>query len=220
MPLQGKLKEMSLANLIQVNCQEVRSARLTLDHAGQEGQVFFADGQVVHATVGDRVGESAVYEMLAWDDGTFVLDRDQSTPATTIQAPWHALLLEGMKRTVERPPVARPSAAPPKKDALAQLGAIAGVNGVVIASSDGGVLGANLPDSDAAAAAALAVFIGAAAVQLGETLQLNQLAYGLVTLKNNRLLVLTHADRYIGLLLGEQGAPASVAAAASEFLKQ
>jgi len=220
MPLQGNLKEMSLANLIQVNCQEVRSARLTLDHAGQEGEVFIADGQVVHATLGDLVGESAIYEMLRWDGGTFVLDRDQPAPSTTITTQWNALLLEGMKRLAERPTAKRKASESAKSDLLIQLKAIDGVSGALISSTDGIIQKADIPGSDGEGEAAVAVFIGAAALQLGDTLQLNQLGHGVVTIKNKRLLVLQHADRFIGLVLADNGSPAIVAHAANEILKK
>lgn len=110
MPLQGNLREMSLANLIQVNCQEMRSAQLTLTRADQTGEIYFSDGQVAHATFGALRGEAAVYALLQWDDGTFVLVLDVPTPEKTISVPWSALLLEGMKRVAEAP-VAPPHAA-------------------------------------------------------------------------------------------------------------
>lgn len=72
MPLQGDLQEMSLANLIQVNCQEMRSARLVLTRVDQSGEIYFSDGQVVHATLGELYGTVAVYAMLQWDTGTFL----------------------------------------------------------------------------------------------------------------------------------------------------
>lgn len=219
MPLQGNLKEMSLANLIQVNCQEMRSARLTLEHAGQAGEVYFSDGQVVHAVFGNAVGESAVYEMLAWADGTFVLDRDQHTLDKTITIKWNALLLEGMKRLAEQPVAARRSEGVMKPDVLAQLKAIDGVTGAVISASDGVVLGVDIPSSDGEGEAAVAVFVGTAAGQLGEALQLNTLSHGVVFLKNKRLLVLQQPDRFVGLVLAEHSSPAIVANAASQALK-
>jgi predicted regulator of Ras-like GTPase activity (Roadblock/LC7/MglB family) len=220
MPLQGNLKEMSLANLIQVNCQEVRSARLTLEHAGQEGEVYFSDGQVVHATLGDLGGEPAIFEMLTWEDGAFVLDRDQPAPATTIDVKWNELLLEGMKRAAERPIAKRGSEGNMKPDTLEQLKALDGVGGAVISSADGIVLGADIPGSDGEGEAAVAVFIGAAAGQLGDALQLKTFAHGVVTLKNKRLVVLQQPDRFTGLVLAEHGSPAIVANAANEILKK
>jgi hypothetical protein len=86
---------MSPANLIQVNCQEMRSARLALTRADQSGEIYFSDGQVVHAMFGAQRGEDALYELLAWDAGTFVLERDVAAPEKTITANWNALLLEG-----------------------------------------------------------------------------------------------------------------------------
>lgn len=218
MPIQGDLKEMSLANLIQVNCQEMRSARLTLEHAGQQGEVYFSDGQVVHATLGNRTGVETVFAMLAWDDGTFVLDRDIAAPAKSITMPWNELLLQGMMRIDEH----RDHAEAERtgiQTILAQLRSIEGVSGAVIAASDGIVLGADVPNSDGEQEAAVAVFIGAAAQQLGETLDLDGFSHGIVSLQDKRLLVLQMPDRFVGLVLtGERTSPAIVSNAAKEIL--
>jgi len=219
MPLQGNLQEMSLANLIQVNCQEMRSAQLTLQHADQSGEVYFSDGQVVHAVFGTLRGEEAMYELLTWDNGKFVLERDVPAPEKTIAVNWNVLLLEGMKRVAERPVVHKEEKAM-KPDTLAQLRALDGVAGAVIAASDGIVLGADMPGSDGENEAAAAVFTGAAADQLGQALQLGTFGHGLVVLKNRRLLVLQQPDRYIGLILSENASPTIVATAANEVLKK
>jgi predicted regulator of Ras-like GTPase activity (Roadblock/LC7/MglB family) len=219
MSLQGSLREMSLVNLIQVNCQEMRSARLTLTRADQSGEIYFSDGQVVHATFGAQRGEDALYELLAWDAGTFVLERDVPAPEKTITANWNALLLEGMKRTAERPLV-KPVEENMKPDTLAQLKGIDGVIGAVISASDGIVLSADVPGSDGEHEAAAAVFIGSAADQLGEALQLGTFGHGVVALKNKQLLVLQQPDRYVGLMLGENASPTIVANAANEVLKK
>jgi predicted regulator of Ras-like GTPase activity (Roadblock/LC7/MglB family) len=219
MPLQGNLHEMSLANLIQVNCQEMRSAQLTLQHKDQSGEVYFSDGQVVHAVLGALRGEEAMYELLVWDDGTFVLERDVPAPEKTSAVNWNALLLEGMKRVAEQPAVHKEEEAM-KPDTLAQLRALDGVAGAVIAASDGIVLGADMPGSDGENEAAAAVFTGAAAEQLGQALQLGTFGQGLVALKNRRLLVLQQPDRYIGLILSDNASPTIVATAANEVLKK
>jgi len=219
MPLQGNLNEMSLANLIQVNCQEMRSARLMLEHAGQQGEVYFSDGQVSHAVLGDVTGNEAVYEMLTWTDGTFVYDRDQSSPTKTITVKWNALLLEGMKRMAERPAPVSKAEVKMKTDTLSQLKQIDGVNGVVLATSDGIVLGADIPGSDGEGEAAVAVFLGAASSQLADVLQLSTFSHGVVSLKQKRLLVMQKTDYYVGLVLGENVSPAIVASAAAQVLK-
>lgn len=219
MALQGSLKELSLANLIQVNCQEMRSARLTLEHAGHAGEVYFSDGQVVHATLSDLVGETAVFEMLTWNDGTFILDRDQPSPAKTIYLLWNDLLLQGMKWLAERPMIESKPEETMRPDTLARLKEIDGVTGAVIAATDGVVLSVDTPGSDGEGEAAVAVFIGAAASQLGEALQLNMFSHGVALLKNKRLMVLQQPDRFVGLVLAENSSPAIVASAANQVLK-
>lgn len=221
MPLQGNLQEMSLANLIQVNCQEMRSARLVLTRADQIGEIYFSDGQVVHARLGDLQGEAAIYALLQWDEGTFVLERDVAAWEKTITIPWNVLLLEGMKR-VGAASVApsRSSGGSMSADVIAQLRTISGVESVIIASHDGVLIGADVQGSEAESRAAVTVFLGTAAQQLSDALQLGTFAHGVITQKSKRLLILPQADRYIGLELAENASPSIVATAANEMLKK
>jgi predicted regulator of Ras-like GTPase activity (Roadblock/LC7/MglB family) len=97
----GRLSTMGLPSIVQVNCEERNEARLRLQHQGQEGTIFFADGRAVHAGLGSQVGEEAVYELLSWEDGTFELEMGVSPPERTIEVGWSSLLLEGMRRIDE-----------------------------------------------------------------------------------------------------------------------
>ncbi len=218
MPLLGSLQEMSLANLIQVNCQEMRSARLALTHLDQTGEVFLSDGQVVHATLGSQSGKDALYEMLSWDDGKFVFERDVHTSDKTITTHWNELILEGMMQAAERA-ARRAKQSKLQNDTLTKLRALDGVTGVVISAVDGIVLGADLANSDGEPEAALTVFIGAAADQLGSALGLNAFSHGVVITQAKRLLVLQRPDRYVGVLLGERTSPAVIASAAHSILR-
>jgi predicted regulator of Ras-like GTPase activity (Roadblock/LC7/MglB family) len=220
MPLQGSLREMSLANLIQVNCQEMRSARLTLRSRGQEGEIFLSDGQVVHAALGDLVGEDAIYVMISWDEGSFVLDLDMVPPGKSIKTSWEDLILQGMMQVPERQTAEKQTKEHSSPDMLTQLKAIDGVNGAVISASDGIVLGANVPDSDGENEAAVAVFIGSAADQLGQALHLDAFVHGVVSLKGKRILILEQPDRYVGLVLAENASAAIVASAATHIFKK
>ena len=49
MALVGNLKDLKLANLIQLNCMERNTAKLTIDYAGKYGTIYFQGGQVAHA---------------------------------------------------------------------------------------------------------------------------------------------------------------------------
>jgi predicted regulator of Ras-like GTPase activity (Roadblock/LC7/MglB family) len=230
MPLQGSLRELSLANLIQVNCQEMRSARLALANRSEKGEVYFSDGQVVHAVDDTRSGEEALFHMLSWEDGTFTLDTDVHSPETSIHTPWSNLLLEGMKRlsewqTEEGSSTKVQDSGRREEGAmvpgtLTQLKTIDGVTGVVIAACDGIVLASDVPEGDGEREAAVAVFVGAAANQVSEAMQFEAFDQGVVTLKSKRVLVISQPDRYIGLWLGENASPAIVGNAATQILKQ
>lgn len=99
--MQGSLKDMAVADLIQHNCQDRKTARLVIEHQGQEATIFFDGGAVLHATLGDIQGEEVVYRILDWQKGTFNLESDISAPERTITRGWAGLLLEGARRLDE-----------------------------------------------------------------------------------------------------------------------
>jgi hypothetical protein len=96
MALVGNLKDLKLPNLIQINCMEKNNAKLTLEHSGQYGFLYFQGGQVVHAEFDPDTGEKALFRMLAFDEGKFKVEADIRPPVVTIKAHWNNLLLEGL----------------------------------------------------------------------------------------------------------------------------
>jgi DNA-binding response OmpR family regulator/predicted regulator of Ras-like GTPase activity (Roadblock/LC7/MglB family) len=100
--VRGNLRTLSLPNIVQINCEERHKARLQLKRQGQQGSIYFAEGDVVHAELGSWVGEDAVYELLNWEQGSFELEQGVSAPERTINVGWSSLLLEGMRRIDER----------------------------------------------------------------------------------------------------------------------
>jgi len=90
MPLEGSLRELSLTNIIQLNCNEMNTATVCLTHEDQEGLVCFADGAIVHAEAGHLIGEEAVYELLSWPDGSFVVRQGEQAPRRTISSNWNS----------------------------------------------------------------------------------------------------------------------------------
>ncbi len=102
MPLQGNLEDMNLANLVQIMCQEMRSARIAVTNSHRSGEIYLSDGQIVHASVGTLSGREALYELLSWDHGTFVFDGDVHAHEKTISAGWNELILGAMMQAAER----------------------------------------------------------------------------------------------------------------------
>ena len=101
MALQGNLKDMSVADIIQVNCQDKKIALATISNQGRDAKLYFNDGAVVHAELDTLMGEEVIYQILGWDDGEFTLDIGVLAPQVTIKRNWSGLLLEGAKRLDE-----------------------------------------------------------------------------------------------------------------------
>lgn len=145
MALKGNLTDISIADLIQLNCQSGVRARLTARRGGDELTVYFDGGEIAHAQVRDVRGEEAVYELLAWPEGTFEVEQGVAPPERTIRVPWSALVMEGLRRLDEQ---RQAEAAPPADrlaEALRTMAAASSFQGIAVISRDGVVLGAELP---------------------------------------------------------------------------
>ncbi len=101
MALNGSLKDMGVADLIQHNCQDRKTARLDAEYKGQQATLFFEDGNVTYASLGDLRGEEVIYRILNWQEGSFTLETGSTAPEHNITRSWSALLLEGAKRLDE-----------------------------------------------------------------------------------------------------------------------
>jgi predicted regulator of Ras-like GTPase activity (Roadblock/LC7/MglB family) len=229
MPLEGSLEELSLTNIIQVNCNEMNTATVRLAREDDEGLLCFAEGAIVHAAVGHLVGEEAVYELLSWPDGTFIVEQDQPAPLRTISSNWNSLLLEGIRRIDE----GELPAAEAVEVGQADLGAVDesdemtrlaralrqvdGVEGSVIISRDGVVFASDV-EGNPEKEGAVAVFVGNAADEVGEVMQLVPFDWGVVTMGKDRMLVLEKPTFFVGLVLGEKASPALVSAAVGKIL--
>ena len=97
MALVGNLKDLKLPNLIQLNCMEKNVARLVIESRGETGSLFFLEGQVVHATFMNKVGEEAVHEMLTLKEGLFRIENDITSSERSVMTSWSNLLLEGLR---------------------------------------------------------------------------------------------------------------------------
>ncbi len=98
MALVGNLKDIKLANLVQLNCMEHNTAKLTIEHNGKYGFIYFEKGQVVHAEYDPFIGEDAFYRLLQLFAGNFKVESGIRAPAKTISTNWNNLLLEGLHR--------------------------------------------------------------------------------------------------------------------------
>lgn len=234
--VRGNLRTMSLPSIFQINCTERNNARLSLKHGRYKGDIFFADGDVVHATTGSEVGEEAVYRLLSWKDADFELEMDILAPKRTITTGWSGLLLEGMRRLDEASAgvdglggseiEALDTVAGAGKgvmgdmlqDLAKALRRIENVTGVVITSRDGVILADELDEGDPEREGAVAVFVGNAAGVVGDPLALGTFQWGTANVGDETVLVFGQQEYHVGLVLGNRASPAMVATSAQRML--
>ena len=101
MGMQGNLLDMAIADLIQHNCQDHKTAQLKIEHSGRQAILYFEDGNISHAILGNQMGEDVIYEILKWEEGTFDLETGIKPPRTSITRSWPGLLMEGARRLDE-----------------------------------------------------------------------------------------------------------------------
>lgn len=99
----GRLEEKSVEELVESCGAERRTGVLTL--YGQDnlnGEIYFRDGAVVNARFNNFRAEKAVYQMLPWRRGHFVLTLREINVEDEITVSNLGLLLQGFKRLQER----------------------------------------------------------------------------------------------------------------------
>jgi len=75
---------------------ERNSAKLTIEHAGKYGMIYFLEGQIVHAEFDPDIGEKALFRLLGLPEGKFKVENGVRAPMSTITTHWNNLLLEGL----------------------------------------------------------------------------------------------------------------------------
>ncbi|MBN2433437.1 MAG: DUF4388 domain-containing protein [Acidobacteria bacterium] len=97
MALIGNLKEFSLVNLIQLNCLEKKTAKLTFNFRGKIGVIYFENGEIPHAQYDNSTGPDAMYKVIHLNEGEFKIEEGIRTNLRTNSTKWSELILEGMR---------------------------------------------------------------------------------------------------------------------------
>ena len=97
MALIGNLKEFSLVNLIQLNCLEKKTAKLTFNYRGKIGVIYFENGEIPHAQFDNSTGPDAMHKVIHLNEGEFKIEEGIRTNLKTNHVKWSELILEGMR---------------------------------------------------------------------------------------------------------------------------
>jgi hypothetical protein len=101
MALQGSLSELPLPDVIQLVSVSGKTGAFEIRGESENGWIYLRDGQIVDATVGRLRGDSAVYEMAIWSDGTFSFNPGEESDQVTIHLSNATLMMEAVRRLDE-----------------------------------------------------------------------------------------------------------------------
>ncbi|HSD72326.1 MAG TPA: DUF4388 domain-containing protein, partial [Thermoanaerobaculia bacterium] len=94
MSFQGSLRDLPLADVIQVVSSSGKTGKFTLVRGDEEGALYLKLGRIVHAHVGDLVGEEALHALASWTSGEFHFALAEETDAVSIHKSNARLLME------------------------------------------------------------------------------------------------------------------------------
>jgi uncharacterized protein DUF4388 len=101
MALTGELSDLSLAELIELFCNQRKTGRLKVIYSVGPGYFYLQAGSVVHAKIGVLRGIEAVYFALTLPNASFTFSPAFDAPEQTINQPWTSVVLEGLRRMDE-----------------------------------------------------------------------------------------------------------------------
>jgi hypothetical protein len=101
MAFQGSLKELPLPDIIQLVSVSGKTGKFTLSRESDRGLIFLKNGQMVHAQVGDQIGEEAIYTLAIWNQGEFQFAPGEEPDRQTITKSNTNLLMEAARRLDE-----------------------------------------------------------------------------------------------------------------------
>lgn len=132
--VRGHLQDVAPAAFVQMIAIEKETCALVVREAGREGVLFFVDGDLWDAQLGDQTGEEAAVRILGWDLADVETRLFAEPPQRSINAPLTFILLESMRRRDEgaREGGAEEPAVPPGPTLAALIGELDGVDGACL----------------------------------------------------------------------------------------
>ena len=120
---QEKYHGILFSDIVQLCCLNMLTGVCTVTENKFKGHVFIKQGEVVHASVGNIMGEDAFYRVMLHSHGDIEFKEGPVDVTKTITSPWEHLLMEGsrLKDQQESEPEKTGPANPPVKSSFIQL---------------------------------------------------------------------------------------------------
>lgn len=94
MSFQGSLRELQLADIIQLVSTSGKTGKFFLTRDDERGSLYLKQGRIVHAEVGDLEGEEAVHVLASWNSGDFRFEPSVEIDRVSIHKSNTQLLME------------------------------------------------------------------------------------------------------------------------------
>jgi Domain of unknown function (DUF4388) len=101
MSFQGSIQELPVPDIIQLVSVSGKTGMFTLVRGVERGYIHLKNGQMVHARLGDLVGEEAIYALAIWSSGDFQFTPGEEADSITIEKSNTSLLMEAARRLDE-----------------------------------------------------------------------------------------------------------------------
>ena len=204
----GDVGSLPLVDLLQVWSMNRFSGLVTVSFEGRAGQLYFIDGEIVHAEADGQLGESAVQAIIGWPAGSFELFPNTTTLHRTIdKAVTHLLLdahqaLDEMRQSV--PPTAVPTVTatrePPPPSVLDRIRSLRGVTQVARFGQDGRTSGPQGAGAEQLAAKGLYLAVTHAAA-VASAFGLGELGVAALCGRRDSFVVVHRAGNYLGVAI-------------------
>jgi hypothetical protein len=96
--ISGGLENTRCSEIIRILSLGRRSGRLYLSNGGDTGNIFFRDGEIIHAQCGLQQGAKAIYEIAVWTNGEYRFYPDDTADVITVDLSVDDILTEAANR--------------------------------------------------------------------------------------------------------------------------
>lgn len=94
--MEGTLEDMPVPSLLQSTSIGKMTGKLTITNEQSAAELYFVEGDLVHAQVMNLKGDQAIMELVTWEKGKFYFYRDERTNQKTVTRRVDALLMESV----------------------------------------------------------------------------------------------------------------------------
>lgn len=99
--LRGTLAQLPLLDILNLLGNGEKSGCLSLKNGNNVGEIYFQEGEIVHAAVGVDQGEEAFYTLATWEDGDFSFEPETAAPEQTMTNPLEEILSSAKNKVAE-----------------------------------------------------------------------------------------------------------------------